>query len=74
MRDEIGPSPVILERTSGTHKNTIQRNVVEPTHLHVLCSVSIFFKTIISQIKMLCHRKVFFITFCALERSGKEWS
>ena len=32
------PYSLVLERTSGTHNNSVQR-MVEPTHLHVLCSV-----------------------------------
>ena len=32
------PYSLVLERASGTHKDSVQRKV-EPTHLHVLCSV-----------------------------------
>lgn len=33
------PYSLVLERASGIHNNSVQREA-EPTHLHVLCSVS----------------------------------
>ena len=70
------PYLFVLERMSGTHNYTVQRTV-EPTHLHVLCSVSVFHKYIISEKNLKSYAKVhfhnLFVPCSVAERNGHNY-
>ena len=66
------PYSLVLERASGTHKNTVQRML---SLLTSTCSVVCLLPQAYSNKFQLAALEVlYFIPFGALECSGKEWS
>ena len=66
------PYSLVLERASGTHKNSVQRG---PSLLTSTCSVVCLLPQAYSnKFRLAALEAPCFILFGALERSGKEWS